>query len=53
MNENTELSAYDQDLRARIIEHCRKLYALDPDYANWAFDRYARELPWLKLERKK
>ena len=52
MNENTELSAYDQDLRTRILAHCRELYAIDRTYANWAFDNYARMVPWLGLERK-
>jgi hypothetical protein len=39
-------------LRADILETCRKWYAYDRTYANWAFDNYARLLPWLGLERK-
>ena len=49
---NTALTPEDEALRARIVAHCRAMYALDKDYANWAFDNYARMLPWLKLERK-
>ena len=52
MPNNDELTPEDEALRARIVAHCRAMYALDKDYANWAFDNYARMLPWLKLERK-
>jgi hypothetical protein len=47
------LSDADTALRASIIQHCRMLYKLDPDYAEWAFDQYAKGLPWLNLTRKK
>ena len=50
--QETALTPEDESLRARIVEHCRAMYARDRDYANWAFDNYARMLPWLKLERK-
>ena len=43
---------YEQKLRTRILAHCRELYAIDRTYANWAFDNYARMVPWLGLERK-
>lgn len=49
---NTARTPEDEAQRNRILEHCRFMYALDKDYANWAFDNYARMLPWLKLERK-
>ena len=42
----------DEAQRNRILEHCRTMYAREKSYANWAFDNYARMLPWLKLERK-
>ena len=50
--EPAALTPRDQALRARIVAHCRAMYALDRTYANWAFDNYARLLPWLGLERK-
>ena len=41
------------DLKQRILQHCRRMHAIDPAYAIWAFDRYAELLPWIGLERKK
>lgn len=41
------------DLKQRILQHCRRMHAIDPAYAVWAFDRYAELLPWIGLERKK
>ena len=49
---NTARTPEDEALRARIVAHCRAMYARDRDCANWAFDNYARMLPWLGLERK-
>ena len=46
------LGPADKALRSRILAHCRELYAIDRTYANWAFDNYARMVPWLGLERK-
>lgn len=51
-DEPSAFTPRDQALRARIVAHCRAMYALDRTYANWAFDNYARMLPWLGLERK-
>lgn len=39
-------------LRATVIRHCRWLWTYDREYAEYAFDRAAREMPWLKLQRK-
>jgi hypothetical protein len=49
---NEPLTPQDEALRTRILAHCRELYAIDRTYANWAFDNYARMVPWLGLERK-
>lgn len=49
---NTAPTPEDEAQRNRILEHCRTMYAREKSYANWAFDNYARMLPWLKLERK-
>lgn len=48
-----ELSAYDQDLRTRILESCKRLATLDRAEAIRAFNRYDELLPWLELRRKK
>jgi hypothetical protein len=47
-----QLTPKEQKLREDILETCRKWYAIDRTYANWAFDNYARMVPWLGLERK-
>ena len=51
-DEDSALTLQEAALRTRIVAHCRAMYALDRTYANWAFDNYARMLPWLGLERK-
>lgn len=42
-----------QDLRERIISHCKWIATFDRDYAVSAFKNYAAMLPWLELEKKR
>ena len=42
-----------EEMKQTILRHCRRMHAIDPAYAVWAFDRYAALLPWIGLERKK
>lgn len=42
-----------EEMKQAVLQHCRRMHAIDPAYAVWAFDRYAALLPWIGLERKK
>jgi len=41
-----------QELRERIIAHCRWISEFDRDEAIRAFKRYEEMMPWLKLRSK-
>lgn len=40
------------DLRERILSHCRWIATFDRAYAIDTFNRYAEQLPWLELKKK-
>ena len=48
-----QLSPQDADLRTRIIQHCREMWELEPDYARAAYDDYREQLPWLGIPERK
>ena len=47
-----KLSEHDEALKNKIVEHCRWMWKNDREYASWAFNNYAKMLPWLNLEKK-
>ena len=52
MTPTPTLSPYHTALRERIVAQCRAMFRIDPEYAEWAFDSYAANLPWLGLVRR-
>jgi hypothetical protein len=49
----SEWEIYEQDLKQRIIDHCKRISKFDRDYAISTFREYAQEPDYLGLRDKR
>ena len=49
----TEWEIYEQDLKQRILSHCKRISELDREYAISTFREYAQEPDYLGLRDKR
>jgi hypothetical protein len=52
VDQMTQLIPRYQQLREKLLAHCKWMATIDRDEAIRAFNRYAEQMPWLELKKK-